>query len=224
MSQTQPAPDAVRVKICGIADAPGARAAVEAGAAYLGFVLFPPSPRNIAPENLSKIAAELPPGVVKVALVVDPDEALIAQLETLPVDMVQLHGRETPERVAQVKRRLGLPVMKAIGIREPADLAAIGQYAGAADQLLVDAKPPKGATRPGGNAVAFDWTLLQGVKWPVPWLLAGGLTPQTVGRAIGVTGARQVDVSSGVERAPGVKDPTQIAAFIAAAQGRIGAL
>jgi len=136
----------------------------------------------------------------------------------VPLDMLQLHGRETPDRVAEIKARYGLPVMKAIGIAGEADLGQIDRYATVADQLLIDAKPPKGAERPGGNAAAFDWSLIEGREWPLPWLLAGGLTPDTVGDAVTRTGARQVDVSSGVEIAPGQKDADRIRAFIAAAR------
>jgi phosphoribosylanthranilate isomerase len=154
-----------------------------------------------------------------VALTVDAeDAALDALCAAVPLDMLQLHGDESPERVAQVKARYGLPVMKAIGVAGAGDLAAIDAYAGVADQLLIDAKPPPGATRPGGNALAFDWRLIEGRDWPLPWLLAGGLTPENVAQAVARTGARQVDVSSGVEAAPGQKDAARIRAFIEAAR------
>lgn len=211
--------DRVRVKICGLTTPEQARHAAEAGAAYVGLVLFPPSPRAVSPERAVEIAAAVPPGVAKVALAVDPDDALVVTLADLPLDMVQLHGHETPERVAAIKARTGLPVMKAIGVRQAADLAAIERYAPVADQLLIDTKPPEGATRPGGNAIAFDWRLVAGRRWPLPWMLAGGLTAATVADAIRVTGATQVDLSSAVESAPGVKDPAMVEAFIAAAQG-----
>jgi phosphoribosylanthranilate isomerase len=136
----------------------------------------------------------------------------------VPLDMLQLHGAETPERVVEIKARHGLPVMKAIGVAGADDLAQIDRYAGVADQLLVDARPPPGATRPGGNALAFDWGLIEGRDWSLPWLLAGGLTPDTVAEAVRRTGARQIDVSSGVESAPGHKDPARIRAFIEAAR------
>ncbi len=208
----------MRVKICGLTREADVAAAAEAGAAYLGFVLFPPSPRNVTPDRLAELALAAPPGVVKVALVVDPEAARLAELERLPIDMVQLHGRESPERVAEIRARLGLPVMKALGIEGPGDLAEIAGYEAVADQLLLDAKPPRGATRPGGNARAFDWALVAGRRFARPWLLAGGLSPETVGRAVALSGARQVDVSSGVESAPGVKDPARIRAFVAAAR------
>ncbi|GMG82171.1 phosphoribosylanthranilate isomerase [Paralimibaculum aggregatum] len=212
----------MRVKICGLMDPAAVAAAADAGAAYLGFVMFPPSPRSLGAEAVRALALAAPPGVVKVALAVDPDDALVELLAGLPIDMVQLHGQEPPDRVAAIRARTGLPAMKAIGVREAADLEAVARYAPVADQLLIDAKPPKGATRPGGNALAVDWRLLAGRRWPRPWMLAGGLTPENVSEAVAVTGAAQLDVSSGVESAPGVKDPDRIRAFLAAA-GRAGA-
>ena len=162
----------------------------------------------------------MPPGVAKVALTVDADDETIdAILREVPIDMLQLHGHESPARVAEVRARHGLPVMKAVGVAEAADLGQIDAYAAVADQILVDAKPPKGADLPGGNGLAFDWRLIAGRRWPVPWMLAGGLTAGNVAEAIRLTGARQVDVSSGVEGAPGVKDPGLVQGFIAAAQG-----
>lgn len=209
----------IRVKICGLREADQIGAAVRAGAAYVGFVFFPKSPRNLAPAEAAALAATVPPGVAKVGLVVDMDDAALnALLADVPLDMLQLHGRETPERVAEVRRLTGLPVMKAVGIGSEADLPALEAYGRVADQLLVDAKPPPGADLPGGNAVPFDWRLIAGRRWPVPWMLAGGLTPENVAEAVRLTGARQVDVSSGVEIAPGIKDPRLIAAFIAAAR------
>ena len=208
----------MRVKICGLTRAEDVVAAASAGASYVGFVFYPPSPRALTPDLARDLALSTPPGVIKVALVVDADAALLDTLADLPLDMIQLHGRETPERVREVRARLGLPVMKAIGIRTRNDLEAIDRFAGVADQLLIDAKPPEGATRPGGNALAFDWRLIAGRRWPVPWLLAGGLTPDNVADAVRLTGATQLDVSSGVERSPGIKDPEKIRAFVAAAR------
>lgn len=209
----------VRVKICGLTRPADVEAAVAAGAAYVGFVFFPPSPRHLAPQAARALALAVPPGVVKVALTVDAgDDALDALLAEVPADMLQLHGRESPARVAEVRARTGLPVMKAVGIAEAADLARIAPYEAVADQILVDAKPPPGAALPGGNGLSFDWGLIAGRRWARPWMLAGGLTPATVAEAVRRTGARQVDVSSGVEAAPGVKDPALIAAFIAAAE------
>jgi phosphoribosylanthranilate isomerase len=206
-----------RVKICGLRDAAMLDAAVQAGAAYVGLVFFEKSPRNVTLAQAAALAAMVPAGVAKVALVVDADDAqLDALLAQVPVDILQLHGSETPARVTEVKARYGLPVMKAVGVAGPDDLAALETYAQVADQLLVDAKPPKGADLPGGNGLSFDWRLIAGRRWPVPWMLAGGLTPANVAQAVALTGAGQVDVSSGVETAPGVKDAALIAAFCAA--------
>jgi phosphoribosylanthranilate isomerase len=207
-----------RVKICGLREAAHVEAAVRGGAAYVGFVFYPKSPRNLTLSDAARLAAAVPPGVAKVALTVDADDATLdALLAAVPVDMLQLHGHETSERVGDVRARHGLPVMKAVGVAGEEDLPALESYGRVADQLLVDAKPPKGAGLPGGNGLAFDWRLIAGRRWPVPWMLAGGLTPDNVAEAIRLTGARQVDVSSGVESAPGVKDPRRIAAFLTAA-------
>jgi phosphoribosylanthranilate isomerase len=155
---------------------------------------------------------------------VDPTDAgLDAILSEVPIDMLQLHGHETPARVTDVRARYGLPVMKALGVADAADLAQIDTYGAVADQLLIDAKPPRGADLPGGNGLSFDWRLIAGRDWPRPWMLAGGLTPDNVAQAIALTGAQQVDVSSGVEAAPGQKDPARIAAFIAQARGGVDA-
>lgn len=210
--------DAVRVKICGLTDAASVDAAVAAGAAYLGLNFFPRSPRYVEPKTAAALALAVPPGVAKVALVVDADDALLDAITgTVPVDMLQLHGHETPERVAAIKARYGLPVIKVVGLADAKDLAALDIYARVADQIMVDTKPPKNAKLPGGNGLAFDWRLIAGRRWSVPWMLAGGLTPENVAEAIRLTGARQVDVSSGVESAPGVKDAARIAAFLRAA-------
>ncbi|MEL7348151.1 MAG: phosphoribosylanthranilate isomerase [Pseudomonadota bacterium] len=207
----------VRVKICGLTTPGAVEAAADAGAAYVGFVFFPPSPRALAPAPAREAALAAPTGVVKVGLFVDPDDALLDGITAaVPLDMIQLHGGESPSRVAAVKSRYGLPVMKAIGVREAGDLDAIAAYAPVADQLLIDAKPPKDAVLPGGNGLAFDWSLLTGRRWPLPWMLAGGLTPQNAAEAVARTGARQLDVSSGVESAPGVKDESLMRAFIGA--------
>ncbi|MGB3177263.1 MAG: phosphoribosylanthranilate isomerase [Albidovulum sp.] len=209
----------VRVKICGLRDAAHIAAAVDAGATYLGFVFFPKSPRHLQIAEAAQLALAVPPGVAKVALVVNPtDAALDAITSDVPLDMLQLHGSEPPARVAEIRARYGLPVMKAVGVAGPEDLPALEAYGKVADQLLVDAKPPKGADLPGGNGLAFDWTLIARKYWPCPWMLAGGLTPFNVAEAIRLTGARQVDVSTGVETAPGVKDADLIRAFVRAAQ------
>lgn len=206
---------AIRAKICGIKDSAAMSAAVGGGAAYIGLVFFAKSPRNVSHAVARDLAGQVPPGVCKVALTVNmADAELQALLSDVPLDMLQLHGNESPERVAEVKALSGLPVMKAIGISDPSDLAAIEAYSAVADQLLIDAKPPKGAPLPGGNGIAFDWRLLAGRRWACPWMLAGGLTPANVAEAAARTGAAQVDVSTGVERGPGVKDPDLIEAFL----------
>jgi phosphoribosylanthranilate isomerase len=211
----------IAVKVCGLRSVEDVGAAVSSGARYLGFNFFDPSPRSVTPDAARALALDVSPGVAKVALVVDAsDAALDALVETVPLDMLQLHGRESPERVAEVRARYGLPVMKSLGIAGPGDLEAIDRYSTVADQLLLDAKPPEGATLPGGNGLAFDWRLLSGRETlGRPWMLAGGLTPENVGEAVRRTGAKQVDVASGVESAPGVKDAGRMAAFCAAARG-----
>ena len=210
----------VSVKICGLSDRAGLDAAVAAGARYVGFVFFARSPRCVSVETAAALALEVPPGVAKVALVVDADDATLDDIVArVPLDMLQLHGGETPERVAEIRARHGLPVMKAVGVATEADLPALDLYAAVADQILVDAKAPAGAALPGGNGLAFDWRLIAGRRWPVPWMLAGGLTPENLAEAVARTGARQVDVSSGVESAPGRKDADRIRAFLSAASG-----
>ncbi len=212
----------ISVKICGLTTPEHVAAAAQAGARYVGFVFFAKSPRNVSIETAAALAADVPIGVAKVALTVNADDATLdAITATVPLDMLQLHGSESPERVAAVKARYGLPVMKAVGIAGPQDVAQIDLYAGVADQLLIDAKPPKDADLPGGNGLAFDWQLVVRKYWPCPWMLAGGLTPKNVALAVAKTGARQVDVSSGVENAPGVKDAALIAAFVTAAKGSL---
>ncbi|SEQ61666.1 phosphoribosylanthranilate isomerase [Thalassovita taeanensis] len=211
-------PANIKVKICGLTRPEHVLAAAEAGAAYAGFVFFAKSPRHVGVDLARDLALEAPVGLAKVALVVNADDATLDTITArVPLDMLQLHGHETPERVAQIRARYGLPVMKAVGIADAADLAQIDTYGAVADQLLIDAKPPKDAVLPGGNGLSFDWRLVNRKYWPRPWMLAGGLTPENVALAIQMTGARQVDVSSGVESAPGVKDTTLIRAFVAAA-------
>ena len=209
------------VKICGLSRSEDVSAAVDAGAAYVGFVFFEKSPRHVSLETARALALDVPVGIAKVGLVVNAsDAALDALIEAVPLDVLQLHGSEDPERVTAIKDRYGLPVMKAIGVADESDLVALDAYAHVADQLLVDAKPPKGADLPGGNGLSFDWRLITGRRWPVPWMLAGGLTPETVAEAVRLTGALQVDVSSGVESAPGVKDANLIHAFVSAAKAQ----
>ncbi|MEM7643499.1 MAG: phosphoribosylanthranilate isomerase [Pseudomonadota bacterium] len=207
----------VRAKICGLRTLRDVDAAAAAGAAYMGLVFFPKSPRHVSLDEARVLASGAPIGLAKVALLVDPDDAALDRVTAqVPLDMIQLHGSESPARVAEVKARTGLPVMKAVGLRDAADLIALDLYDGVADQILVDAKQPKGCDLPGGNGVGFDWHLIADRSWSGPWMLAGGLTPDNVAEAVRLTGARQVDVSSGVETAPGVKDPSRMAAFCAA--------
>jgi len=208
-----------KIKICGLSDARHVDAAVVAGATYLGFVFFAKSPRNVSIDQARALTINLPAGITKVALTVNADNATLDEIvNAVPLDLLQLHGNETPARVAEVKARYGLPVIKAIGISDRADLTVIDSYAQVADQLLIDAKPPKNAQLPGGNGLAFDWRLISGRRWNLRWMLAGGLTPDNVAQAVRLTGAAQVDVSSGVESAAGVKDSELIARFIDAAQ------
>lgn len=207
----------IAVKICGL----NAPAAIEAaaGAAYAGFVFFARSPRHVRPAMAEQLARGLPPLAIRVALAVDPSDAdLDAILAGFRPDLWQLHGAETPARVAEIKARTGLPAMKAIGISQAADLALAEPYLEIADRLLFDAKPPKRPDAlPGGNAVSFDWTILAGTEWPLPWMLSGGLTAANVGAAARVSGALCVDVSSGVEDRPGHKSPRLIRRFLSAA-------
>jgi phosphoribosylanthranilate isomerase len=207
-----------KVKICGLSQARDVSAAVAAGGSYVGFVFFAKSPRNVSIDRAAALAVSVQPGIAKVALVVNAsDDTLDRITEAMPLDMLQLHGSEPPERVAEVRERYGLPVMKAVGIADADDLEGLRVYGRVADQLLVDAKPPKYSDVPGGNGLSFDWRLIAGRRWPVPWMLAGGLTPENVTEAIRLTGASQVDVSSGVEADRGVKDPDLIRRFISAA-------
>ncbi len=208
-------PAQVSVKICGLTTRAGVEAAAKAGASYVGFVFFKKSPRNVSIEQARDLAIEVPMGIAKVALTVNATDAeLDAITSAVPLDILQLHGSETPERVREVKVRYGLPVMKAVGVADAGDLGAIDLYTAVADQILIDAKPPKDADLPGGNGLAFDWRLIADRQWSVPWMLAGGLTPENAAEAVRMTGASQLDVSSGVESAPGVKDAGLIEAFV----------
>ncbi|WP_300059411.1 phosphoribosylanthranilate isomerase [uncultured Roseobacter sp.] len=211
--------DKISVKICGLRTADEVTAVAKAGAAYCGFTFFEKSPRCVTLDDARDLALGAPVGLAKVALTVNADDAFLDALTSqVPLDMLQLHGSEPPARVAQIKTRYGLPVMKAVGVAEVHDLAALESYFPVADQILVDAKPPKGGELPGGNGLTFDWRLIAGRRWPVPWMLAGGLTPDNVAEAIAMTGTKQVDVASGVESAPGVKDLDLVRGFAAAAQ------
>lgn len=209
----------ISLKICGLATLDDVRACADVGANYMGLVFFEKSPRNISIDAARELALAAPLGLAKVALVVNPSDAeLDAITETVPLDMLQLHGKETPERVSEVKARYGLPVMKAVGIADSDDLPKLESYFGVADQILVDAKPPKGGELPGGNGLSFDWRLIAGRRWPCPWMLAGGLTDENVSEAVRMTGAQQVDVSSGVEDAPGQKSAELIQNFVRASR------
>lgn len=203
------------VKICGLSVEEGVDAALEAGADFVGFVLFPPSPRNVSLERAAALAARARGRAKIVALTVDGDDSLFRSIaEALRPDLLQLHGKEAPERVDVIRALTGIPVMKAIGVASRDDLALIQSYQ--SDRFLLDAKPPRDATRPGGHGVAFDWAALEKFSSPKPWLLSGGLYPENVAVALQATSAPGVDVSSGVESAPGRKDPARINAFIRA--------
>jgi phosphoribosylanthranilate isomerase len=214
----------VPVKICGLSTPETLDVALEAGADMVGFVFFPPSPRNISFDIARALGGRVQAKAKKVALVVDAGDTLLEQIiAALKPDMLQLHGHETPQRVATIRESFGLPVMKALAIETKADLAAIVPYTGVADRLLFDARPPRDATRPGGLGTPFDWHLLENLTLPVPYLLSGGLNPDNVAEALRITQAPGLDVSSGVESAPGVKDPEKIRAFILAARASLGA-
>ncbi|MDH3231780.1 MAG: phosphoribosylanthranilate isomerase [Alphaproteobacteria bacterium] len=209
----------VRAKICGLNDSEAVRAAVEGGAAFIGFVFYPPSPRAVTPDQAAEFAALVPSSVGKVGLFVDAGDADIdAVLARAPLDMLQLHGAECPERVAELRARTGLRVMKAVPIAAASDVERATAYYAAADWLMFDARPPKDMTNalPGGNALAFDWLLLKGWDFPLPWMLAGGLDAGNVAEAVRLSGARFVDTSSGVEDSPGVKSPDRIREFLQA--------
>jgi phosphoribosylanthranilate isomerase len=215
----------VDVKICGINDPRALDAALDAGADFIGLVVFPPSPRAVSTEQGARLAAHARGSARIVALVVDAEDALLADVAgDIAPDLLQLHGKERPERVSEIKRRFGVPVMKAIPVAEAADLAAVSIYAPICERLLFDARPPKDATRPGGHGRAFDWRLIAGVERSKPIMLSGGLNPENVAAAIGIVRPDAVDVSYGVERAPGEKDPDKIRAFVAAARTAAAAL
>lgn len=210
----------VAAKICGLSSEAAVAAAVAGGAAYLGFVFYPPSPRAITAERAARLCAAVPSGVGRVGLFVDADDdAMAAVLAEAPIDLMQFHGGESPERVADAKTRFGRPVMKAIAIAGPEDVLAAARYEEVADLLLFDAKPPRRPDAlPGGNGLAFDWALIAGRSWRRPWMLSGGLTSQLLPEAVRISGAAAVDVSSGVESRPGEKDLGRIAAFLATAR------
>lgn len=206
----------VRAKICGLSTPEAVQAALDGGAAFLGFVFFPKSPRNIAPEAAARLAPPARARNVKiVALAVDPTDAEVdAIVAGLSPDLIQLHGKESPARVREVGQRSGRGIIKVLPVSESADIAVAGAYEPLVEHLMFDAKPPKDAERPGGLGEPFDWTLLEGRRFQRPWLLAGGLDPWNVSEAVRRSGAPLVDVSSGVERGPGLKDPALITAFL----------
>lgn len=223
------------VKICGLSTPGSLDAALSAGADMVGFVRFPRSPRHVELDQGRALSRQAEGRAERVLLMVDPTDAeLDESIAALAPDLIQLHGGETPARVTAIGSRTGRPVMKALAVAEAADLARIAPYRGAATRILLDAKPPKGAVLPGGNGVAFDWTLLGALSRPshcvalgtsqdLPLMLSGGLTPENVAEAIRVSGLDAVDVSSGVENAPGVKNESKIAAFVEAARAAFAA-
>jgi len=207
------------VKICGLSTCETLETALEAGADMVGFVFFPPSPRHLSLTTARDLGKLVKRRAAKVALTVDADDATLESIvETLQPDILQLHGRESVARLREVRRKFSLPVMKAIAVESPADLASLPEYAGLADRILFDARPPKEATRPGGLGAVFDWKILENLELKIPFMVSGGLSSLNVAEAVRVTGAGGVDVSSGVERAPGQKDPEMIRAFIKAAR------
>jgi phosphoribosylanthranilate isomerase len=210
----------VAAKICGLSTSEAVAAAVAGGAAYLGFVFYPRSPRAVTPLGAARLCADVPAGVARVGLFVDADDTLIeAALSAAPIDILQFHGCETPARVADARLRFGRPVMKALAIADRHDTLDAAAYEDVADRLLFDAKPPRRPDAlPGGNGLAFDWRLIAERSWRLPWMLSGGLTAGLLSEAVGISGAVAVDVSSGVESRPGVKDTDKIRAFLAAAR------
>ena len=207
------------IKICGLSTPEGLDVALESGADLVGFVFFPASPRHLRLNRARELGGRVKGCAGKVALSVDADDALLdAVVDALKPDLLQLHGREPPARVAELKRRHGLPVMKAIAVETRADLGIVADYAEIADRLIFDARAPRAATRPGGLGKSFDWRLLENLDPGVAFMLSGGLDADNVALALGVTRAGGVDVSSGVERAPGEKDPDKIRAFVRAAR------
>lgn len=206
----------VRAKICGLSTPETVDAAIKGGARHVGFVFYPPSPRHLTADAASQLAARVPDHVGRVGVFVDPDDELVDQAIThAGLTALQLH-KTAPERAARLKARTSLEIWAAVAIREQRHLAAAATFAGAADRILYDAKTPEGSTLPGGMGVRFDWTLLSGVRHPLPWALSGGLSADNVAEAVAITRADLVDVSSGVESAPGVKDMDKIAAFLKA--------
>ena len=209
----------IAAKICGLSTAAAVATAVAEGAAFVGFIFYPPSPRAVSAEKAAELCAGTPRTVARVGTFVDADDDAIASvLEAAPIDILQFHGNESPARVADAQARFARPVMKAVSIAGAEDVAASIQYEDVADMLLFDAKPPRRANAlPGGNGLAFDWGLIAGRSWRRPWMLSGGLSAELLPEAVRISGAKMVDVSSGVESHPGVKDLSKIRAFMAAA-------
>jgi phosphoribosylanthranilate isomerase len=206
-------------KICGLTDAAAVEAAVTHGADMVGFVFYPRSPRNVSAEQAETLLSEVPSGIDRVGLFVDPETDFLDQiLAKARLDLLQLHGDETPERCRAISVYFGLPIIKAIKVSTKADLKAAKDYEDTVDWLMFDARPAADGALPGGNGKAFDWTILKGAEFKRPWLLAGGLTPDNLSQAVQQSGARAVDVSSGVESTPGKKDPAKIRAFLDAAR------
>jgi phosphoribosylanthranilate isomerase len=210
----------LHVKICGIKSPEAIEAASTSGARAVGLVFYPPSPRFVDIDQAAQLARMVPTGVRVIGLFVDADDDLLGNtIAQVPLDFLQLHGKETPERVAEIRETYGLPVLKAMRVAGPEDLEMVPAYELVADWLLFDAKPPANvATLPGGNGLAFDWSILAGREWARPWMLSGGLSADNLAEAVAVSGARAVDVSSGVEQRPGVKDPARIRSFLEAAR------
>ena len=209
----------MKVKICGLSTPEDVSATIEAGANLVGFVFFPKSPRNISLEQASSLSSLVPSNVKKVVLVVNPEDFFLEKIITaVDPDMIQLHGHEKVSRVSEIRDLFNLPIMKAVGIRGRNDLESLKAYSQVADQLLVDAKPVDPNSLPGGNGIAFDWKLISEFDWELPWMLAGGLNSGNVATAVKLTNAKQVDVSSGVEKSPGIKNHKEIRKFIIAAK------
>lgn len=213
---------AILCKICGVTDEAGLEASIRGGARWVGFVFFPASPRSLRPEQAARLAAAAAGRIERVGLFVDPDDALLEEtLRQVDLDLLQLHGKESPRRVREIRARWGLPIIKAVKVAQAGDLDAVADYLAVVDRILFDAKAPAdmAGALPGGNALAFDWRLLAGRTWSKPWMLSGGLHPENLEEAVTISGASAVDVSSGVEARPGVKDPARIAAFLEKARG-----
>ncbi|MGO1119900.1 phosphoribosylanthranilate isomerase [Rhodovibrionaceae bacterium A322] len=209
---------AIETKICGLSTPETVTAVVEGGARFAGFMFYPPSPRAVTPEQAASLAQRLTPAVDAVGVFVDPDDELLGRvLEAVPLDIIQLHGSETPQRVQDIRQRTGRAVMKVIKVARPEDLEAARDYAPIVDYLMFDAKAPKSMENalPGGNALSFDWRMLANRNWPKPWMLAGGLRIDNIAEAVAISGTKILDISSGVESAPGQKDPQLIRDFLA---------